>query len=67
MLMERFCYDVDENSLAQAFVLPSPAGVRLYSMFGFRAVGIVETKEDKFTSMLRTSDFGPREQKTMSL
>ena len=54
MLMEMFCREVDKNQL-DAFVLSSPAGVRLYTKFGFRAVGAVETERGRFTSMLRTS------------
>ncbi|EEH09822.1 conserved hypothetical protein [Histoplasma capsulatum G186AR] len=54
MLMQSFCGYVDENAL-DAFVLSSPAGIPLYSKFGFKAVGVVETKQGNFTSMLRTS------------
>lgn len=53
-LMKIFCDYVDDNAL-DAFVLSSPAGTRLYSRFGFKAVGIVETKQGNFTSMLRAS------------
>ena len=38
------------------FLLASPAGIRLYEKFGFRALSSVEVKGDKFTSMLRTPD-----------
>lgn len=58
-LMEIFCHEVDENAL-NTFVLSSPAGVRLYSKLGFKAVGVVETKQGNFTSMLRASGFGLR-------
>jgi hypothetical protein len=58
--MKLFCEYVDENAL-DAFVLSSPAGIRLYSRFGFKAVGIIETKEGNFTSMLRISSLNPRE------
>ncbi|KAG5300626.1 NAT_SF acetyltransferase domain-containing protein [Histoplasma ohiense] len=54
MLMQSFCGYVDENAL-DAFVLSSPAGNPLYSKFGFKAVGVVKTKQGNFTSMLRTS------------
>lgn len=60
MLVRIFCDYVDENAL-DAFVLSSPAGIRLYSKFGFRAVGVIETKHGNFTSMLRTSDLSLRE------
>ncbi|KAJ5398168.1 hypothetical protein N7509_006281 [Penicillium cosmopolitanum] len=55
-LLKMFCHYIDENAL-DAFVMSSPAGVRLYSNFGFKAVGVVETKHGNFTSMLRTSGF----------
>ncbi|KAJ0417610.1 hypothetical protein BJY00DRAFT_325445 [Aspergillus carlsbadensis] len=51
-LMKIFCDYVDNNAL-DAFVLSSPAGIRLYSRFGFEAFGIVETEQGDFTSMLR--------------
>lgn len=60
MLMNFFCDHVDKNAL-DAFVLSSPAGIRLYPKFGFRAVGVVETKQGNFTSMLRTSGLSLRE------
>ncbi|KAL5040773.1 hypothetical protein BDW71DRAFT_193128 [Aspergillus fruticulosus] len=59
-LMKIFCDYIDDNAL-DAFVLSSPAGIRLYYRFGFKAVGIVETKQGNFTSMLRTSVLCPRE------
>jgi hypothetical protein len=59
MLMKFFCDYVDENTL-DAFVLSSPAGIPLYSKYGFRAVGVVETKHGNFTSMLRTSGLSLR-------
>jgi hypothetical protein len=52
--MKMFCDYVDDNALG-AFVLSSPAGIGLYSSFGFKAVRIVETNQGSFTSMLRTS------------
>ena len=59
LLMRSFCCHVDENAL-DAFVMFSPAGVRLYSKFGFRAFGgVVETKYGNFTSMLRALGLGP--------
>ncbi|KAL4981458.1 hypothetical protein BDW68DRAFT_172378 [Aspergillus falconensis] len=59
-LMKIFCDYIDDNAL-DAFVLSSPAGIRLYYRFGFKAVGIVDTKQGNFTSMLRTSVLCPRE------
>jgi predicted N-acetyltransferase YhbS len=52
MLLQFVCNEVDQNSY-DAFVIASPAGVRLYTKFGFKAVGAVETHQGKFTSMLR--------------
>lgn len=54
MLMNMFCHYADGNEL-DAFVMSSPAGVRLYSKFGFEVVDAVETEQGTFTSMLRTS------------
>lgn len=53
-LLEMFCRVVDEHAL-DAFVSSSPAGIRLYSKFGFKAVDVVETSQGTFTSMLRPS------------
>jgi ribosomal protein S18 acetylase RimI-like enzyme len=60
MLMRIFCDHVDQYGL-DALVLSSPAGIRLYSKFGFRAVGVVESKHGNFTSILRTSSVSPGE------
>lgn len=55
MLMEMLCREVDKNKL-DAFVLsPPPTGKRLYTRFRLRAIGIVETEQGTFTSMLRDS------------
>lgn len=51
--MKIFWDYVDKNTL-DAFVLSSPAGIRLYCKFGFRAVRAVEIKHGNFTSILRT-------------
>ncbi|EFR01222.1 hypothetical protein MGYG_04226 [Nannizzia gypsea CBS 118893] len=53
-LMESFCRKVDESA-ADAFVMSSPAAVRLYSRFRFKTVGTVETEQGTFTSMFRAS------------
>lgn len=53
-LLEMFCRVVDEQAL-DVFVSSSPAGIRLYSKFGFKAVGAVETSQGTITSMLRCS------------
>ncbi|KAJ6120162.1 hypothetical protein N7523_004442 [Penicillium sp. IBT 18751x] len=58
-LLKMFCDFVDANAL-DVFVMSSPAGIRLYSKFGFKAVGVVETAEGSFTSMLRTSGLDSR-------
>lgn len=61
MLMKIFCDNVDENTL-DAFVLSSPARIRLYPKFGFRVVGVVETKHGNLTSILRTSGLSFKEE-----
>jgi ribosomal protein S18 acetylase RimI-like enzyme len=53
-LVEMFCHDVEEDE-CDAYVLTPPAGIRLYENFGFMAVGVVETQQGTFTSMLRKS------------
>ncbi|KAL4892642.1 acyl-CoA N-acyltransferase [Aspergillus ambiguus] len=53
MLMELFCRQIDEKSL-DAFVLSSPAGIRLYTKFGFKQAGAVETTQGAFISLLRS-------------
>lgn len=57
MLMKLFCSEVDKRNL-DALVMSSPAGVRLYSNFGFEMGNFVQTDEGEFTSMLRTSECG---------
>jgi predicted acetyltransferase len=52
MLMQLVCDEADRNDL-DAFVISSPAGVRLYAKFGFKEAGAVETIHGKCTSMLR--------------
>lgn len=52
MLMQHICEDVDRHG-RYGYVLASPAGVRLYSKFGFEAVGQVDTPYGPITSMLR--------------
>ncbi|KAL1867182.1 hypothetical protein Plec18167_008723 [Paecilomyces lecythidis] len=54
ILMQSVCDEIDERGL-DAFVMSSPAGIRLYSKFGFKAVGTVRTNHGVFTSMLRTA------------
>ena len=53
MLLRFVCDKADQNNY-DAFVLSSPAGVRLYTKFGFKVVGSVETHQGQFISMLRT-------------
>ncbi|KAI5867563.1 acyl-CoA N-acyltransferase [Durotheca rogersii] len=53
-MLERVCEEIDRLGWP-AFVMASPAGVRLYAKFGFDIVGRVETSEGEFTSMLRQS------------
>ncbi|KAI1466500.1 acyl-CoA N-acyltransferase [Daldinia caldariorum] len=52
MLMQWGCEEADRNE-RDAFVLASPAAVRLYTKFGFEVVGKVETTEGTFRSMFR--------------
>jgi ribosomal protein S18 acetylase RimI-like enzyme len=54
MLMQWGCDDVDANG-QDAFVMASPAGIRLYEKYGFTKVGEVVTTKGTFTSMLRES------------
>lgn len=53
-MLERVCDEIDKLGWP-AFVMASPAGVRLYAKFGFDVVGLVETSEGAFTNMLRYS------------
>ncbi|POR33930.1 Uncharacterized protein TPAR_05883 [Tolypocladium paradoxum] len=53
-MLERVCDEIDRLGWP-AFVMASPAGVRLYAKFGFDVVGRVETCEGAFTSMFRQS------------
>ena len=55
LLMEWGCGQADTGG-QDMFLLASPAGIRLYEKFGFRALSSIEVKGDKFTSMLRTPD-----------
>lgn len=51
-LMKQLCDEIDGLGWP-AFVMASPAGVRLYAKFGFSIVGRVNTREGVFTSMIR--------------
>ncbi|KAG8412959.1 hypothetical protein J3458_013382 [Metarhizium acridum] len=51
-LLKRVCDDIDELGWP-AFVMSSPAGVRLYTKFGFDVVSRIETCEGTLTSMFR--------------
>lgn len=51
-LMERMCEEIDRHG-RYTYVLASPEGVRLYSKFGFVAVGEAKTDKGVITSMLR--------------
>ena len=65
-LLKMLCDIVDKNEL-HTFVLSSPDGVQLYSKFGFKPVGVVETKQGNFTSMLRNPDLDARKNMEFSL
>lgn len=51
-MMQYICDKMDRHD-RYGYVLASPAGVRLYSKFGFEVVGRVDTPEGPITSMLR--------------
>jgi ribosomal protein S18 acetylase RimI-like enzyme len=52
LLMQHICEDMDRHG-RHGYVLASPAGVGLYSKFGFEIVGRVETPYGPISSMLR--------------
>ncbi|KAK4111694.1 hypothetical protein N656DRAFT_790309 [Canariomyces notabilis] len=52
ILMQHICEDMDRLG-RHGYVLASPVGVKLYSKFGFEAVGQVDTPYGPITSMLR--------------
>ncbi|KAK3897892.1 acyl-CoA N-acyltransferase [Staphylotrichum tortipilum] len=52
MMMQRICEETDQHGRC-AYVLAAPEGVPLYTKFGFRIVGYVETPQGIITSMLR--------------
>jgi GNAT superfamily N-acetyltransferase len=52
LLMQHICQDIDRHSW-YGYVLASPAGVNLYSKFGFEVVGQVDTPQGTIISMLR--------------
>ena len=60
-LIDMFCQTLDENEL-DAFVMSSPAGVRLYAKFGFKTAGAIETTQGIFTGMLRLGAADPGKQ-----
>ncbi|KAK4096039.1 hypothetical protein N658DRAFT_65559 [Parathielavia hyrcaniae] len=53
ILMQHICENMDRHD-RYGYVLSSPAGVRLYSKFGFEAVGQVDTPHGPTTSMMRS-------------
>lgn len=52
MLMQYISEDMDRHN-RYGYVLASPAGVRLYSKFGFEVVGQVDTPYGSIKSMIR--------------
>ncbi|KAF2257934.1 hypothetical protein CC78DRAFT_480679 [Lojkania enalia] len=58
-MMEYICKEADQL-YGHLYVLASPAGVNLYSKFGFKTVGQINTKKGVITSMLRKADEGRR-------
>ena len=57
MMMQRICEETDRHG-RWAYVLAAPDGVPLYTKFGFRAMGCVETPQGVITSMLRPACIG---------
>lgn len=53
MMLQSICDVADKVPGRYAYVLAAPEGVRLYSSFGFEAVGEVKTPHGSITSMLR--------------
>lgn len=51
-LTRRLCDEIDRQNMS-AYVLASPAGVPLYTKFGFNVVGEVTTPKGSITSMSR--------------
>ncbi|KAI1172948.1 acyl-CoA N-acyltransferase [Nemania sp. FL0916] len=54
MMMQHICKETDQKGQC-AYVLAAPEGVPLYSKFGFKTVGHVETTYGTITSMFRPS------------
>lgn len=52
MLMAWGCRQADDSN-TEAFVMASPAGLRLYRKFGFDEVGTVQIGAARFSSMMR--------------
>jgi len=52
MLMQWGCEEGDRNG-QDAYILASPAAIRLYAKFGFEVAGEVRTNNSVFTSMFR--------------
>lgn len=55
MMMRRICEETDRHGRC-VYVLAAPEGVPLYTKFGFKIVGRVETPGGTITSMLRRCD-----------
>jgi hypothetical protein len=52
MLLQWGCEQADEHC-RDAFLIASPAGMRLYEKFGFKVVGEVQATGGTFTNMFR--------------
>jgi N-acetylglutamate synthase-like GNAT family acetyltransferase len=63
-LLQYACDRIDEIG-CPAFVMASPAGVRLNQKFGFSSVGKVESAEGTFTSMIREGQSSKQQEKVM--
>ncbi|KAJ5549315.1 acyl-CoA N-acyltransferase [Penicillium frequentans] len=55
MLLGWGCEEADAHE-RDSFLMASPAGINLYTKFGFKAVGDVHTSTGTFTSMLREAN-----------
>lgn len=54
IMMERICKEADQH-YRHLYVMASPAGVHLYSKFGFETVSQIKTEKGVMTSLLRKS------------
>lgn len=58
MLVQWGCEEADAHG-RDSFLISSPAGICLYTKFGFKSVGEVHTSTGTFTSMFREATMEP--------